>query len=132
MAAKNKPAPSPLAALIDELGSLEKELAPLKVKISRADALRKQLREAHDGLPAAAETIVSGERFRVIVGPRGNQTYIDYPALLKLVKPAAFCKFATCTLDALRTNVAAELVEKVTRLVQGGPRSLKVLENVAP
>jgi hypothetical protein len=128
--ATTKPAttPDPTPAWIDELGSLEKELAPLKTKIQRVEMLRKQIRTAAETGSATAEIQVSGSRYIAILGPRGNQTIINLPELVKRIKAAAFAKFATTTLSALQQHVDAETVEAVTATEATGPRSLKILE----
>jgi hypothetical protein len=134
LAAKTKPtaaAPPPYAALIDELGDIERELAPLKQKISRAEGLRKLLRAAFADAPAADEIKAEGSRYVAVLGPRGNQTIIDYPVLVKGLTAPAFAKFATCTLAALEEHAPAELVARVTSLAATGPRALHVTAKAA-
>lgn len=127
-----KPAalPDPVAALVDELGSLERDLAPHLTKIARVDVLRKALRAhyAGDAYPAADEIQVQGTRYTAILGPRGNETVVNYPGLIKAIRVHAFARFATCSLAALQKNVNPAVYAKVTSVAAIGWRSLKLLE----
>lgn len=126
--AKKAPTPKsdPLAAAVDELGSIEKELAPLAGRIARAEQLRKAIRQQ---TPDATSEI-AGERFVAVLGPRGNQTVIRFPALVKKIGAAAYAKVATVTLKALEEHWP-EHAAAVTSQEQTGTRSLKVLERGA-
>lgn len=120
-------APDPLAPAVDELGDIDVRLAPLRSLIAREQLLRSAVRDAHAANAAPGEIRVAGARFDCVLGPRGNQTAIDLAKLVRLIKPSAFAKFATCTLAALKLNVADENVALVTSVGPTGPRGLKVL-----
>jgi hypothetical protein len=122
------PAAVALAAQVDELGAIGDRLAPLRALIAREEALRKTIRAAHEASPADREIEVLGTRYRAVLGPRGNQTAIDFPAVIKSIKAAAFAKFATCGIGTLAENVSPDLYSAVTSTDQTGPRSLKVYE----
>jgi hypothetical protein len=114
----------PLPALADELGALEKELAPLAGKITRAEALRKEIRiQTPDN-----RREIAGEKFLVTLGERGNQTVVDYPALAKKIGFEKYASIATATLKALALHVAPGILARFVRTEQTGPRSLKVFE----
>jgi len=114
--------------MVDELGLLEKELAPYAGKIARIECLRRNLRAHVPGAPAARTFELEGERFIALVGARGHQTVIDYANVAKLIGTEAYAKFATCTLKDLQAHVAPGLVAYSIRTEQAGPRSLKVIE----
>lgn len=126
MAPPPAPALSPIAAAVDELGDLEKLLAPFKLQIARAEQLRRIVRSAFEDSPAEEEIKATGSRFVAVLGPRGNETRIDFPELIAAIKPERFALFATCTLKSLRDNAPAELVARVTSVGNTGPRSLAV------
>jgi hypothetical protein len=116
--------PDPLATLADELGAIEKELAPFAGKIKRQEAIRKDIRAK---APDSQDQIV-GERFVVELGERGLETTADFPALVKKIGAEAFAKFATAKLKALHANVKPGILAFFLKSERTGPRSLKVLE----
>ncbi len=72
-----KPVADPLAVLADELGDIDRELAPWRAKIAREDAVRRTLRDQHRG-NAPAETItIAGTRWTVILGCKPNDAAIS-------------------------------------------------------
>lgn len=119
------------APIVDEIGDLERELAPLKPKAARLELLRKQLRYAYENSPAESEYTVEGSRYAIAVGPRGNQTVIDIPKLLKLIGVKLFARIASVTLKALESECAPDVVETVCSVSRLGSRPLKVLEKAA-
>lgn len=123
--------PSPLAAMADELGALEKEyalaMAPLELKLPRMKALKEALQAACPA-PADKEWIVEGEKFGVKLGPRANQRLINIVALVKKIGPAAFAKFATTTLGELEKNVSPDVAKAFVSTDQIGPRKLSTFE----
>lgn len=114
-----------LAAIADELGDLERELAPLKPKITRADALRKLLREAHRDEPAGDSFTVAGERWTVQLGPKGNESVVDTSRLAELVGIGKAYEFASITLKALET-CAPDIRAAVVSTNATGTRPLHV------
>lgn len=125
-----KPAKAPasqFAPLADELGALEKEMAPFAQKISRIEALRKALRA---GCPAkdAEPWTVDGAHFVAVLGPRALERKCDFAALVKAIGAKAFAAFATCTLGALETNVTPAIVASVVDSKATGFRPLKTFE----
>jgi hypothetical protein len=118
---------SEFAPLADELGALEKEMAPYAQKLSRIDLLRKQLRAA---CPVAAdkEWTVEGARFAVVLGACADQRHIDIKHLVRLISAKSYAIFATCTLKALEENTSPGVVAAVVTSSASGPRSLKTFE----
>ena len=116
---------------VDELGAIQKQLAPLRSLIAREEKLKREIRAAHDGFPADREIPLAGAAFTAVLGAKGMQTVINLPKLIKIIKAAGFAKFATCTLQTLCANVAEPIYEGVTSLEQTGPRSLATFERPA-
>lgn len=124
---KNNPL---LAAEVDELGALEKELLPFAEKIKRIDALRKRIRIEFDSVPAADAREVHGKRFFAVVGPRAFQRTIDMVELIKSIGLKVFSRLATMSLATLEDNVDPVVVSKVVSTAQTGTRPLKTFERV--
>ena len=122
-----KAAVSQFGFLADELGALEKEMAPHAQKISRIEALKKALRAACTAPPAEQWT-VDGTKFVAVLGPRSDQRLVDIPRLVKAITAAAFAKFATCTLKDLELHVAPATVASVVSSSASGSRPLKTFE----
>ncbi len=119
---------------VDELAALERDIAPFEAKFARAATLRSQLRRAYgdgDTHPANAEIRVEGTRAWAILGPRANASVIDYASLVRRIRAAAFCKFATCTLQSLARNVTPEIASAVVSVKQIGPRTLRTYSKEA-
>ena len=115
------------APLADELGALEKDMAPYAQKLARIDALRKALRAA---CPAKAEETwtITGTRFIAILGPRALERSIDLAKLVKVLGAKVFAGFATCTLKTLEEKVSPAVVASVVTSDATGSRSLKTFE----
>jgi hypothetical protein len=125
-----KPRPDPVsqfAPLADELGALEKEMAPHAQKLARIEALRKALRAACTAKDGEQWT-VTGNRFIAVLGPRANQRLVDFPRLVKKIGAVLYAKFASCTLKDLEQYVAPDVAAAVITESATGPRSLKTFE----
>lgn len=117
-----------LAANVDELGDIEKQLAPFEAKRKRAEQLRGAIR-AHFADAAADQPLeAQGTRFMVLLGPKANERSIDYAKLWKLAGAKAK-SIATVTLKALESAVSCSVfAEVVSEPKPTGSRSLKVYE----
>lgn len=128
------PTPEPNSSsngkLVDELGALEKEMAPHAQKLARIELLRKTLRAACPVSPDKPWTI-EGARFMAIVGAKAPERSINYVALVKQIGAGVFAKFATCTLKDLELKVAPAIVAAVITSANTGSRSLKTFEKGA-
>lgn len=124
--ATEKPA-SEFSPLVDELGALEKEMAPHAQKLARIEQLRKALRAACIA-PADKEWTVEGQRFSAVLGMRGNEQAIGFSALVKAIGAKAFALFAKCTLKDLEAHCAPAIVAGVVSSARTGSRSLKTFE----
>jgi hypothetical protein len=125
-------APDPLAALADELGEIDRTLAPFRTRIARETALKSQMRAAVEAaeVPSDVEVRVAGTRFDVILGPKALEKSIDFKGLAKRIGLKAYAAFAKCTLKDLETHAPGRQAEVVTS-AQTGPRSLKIFERAA-
>lgn len=77
VAAKSAPVADPLATLADELGDLDKELAPFKTKIARVDAIRRTLRDQHVGRPSEETFTINGKKWTVMLGCKPNDVPVS-------------------------------------------------------
>jgi hypothetical protein len=115
-----------LAPLADELGELELELAPLKGKIARADAIRRVLREAYADLPANGSYQVYGQRYAAMIGPKGAQTTVNTQRLFNLIGAEKFLDLATVTVKNVE-RCPVEIRGQVVSVDMAGTRSLSVI-----
>jgi hypothetical protein len=120
-----------LAAAVDELGSIDTQLAPYRTLIAREQVLRTAIRGAYKDDATAGEIRVDGAEYDAVLGAPGNQTVIDLTKLVRTIKPTAFAKFATTTLTALKEHVATDIYNLVTAVKATGPRSLKTFVHLA-
>jgi hypothetical protein len=115
------------ALMADELGSLEKEMAPFAQKLARIEELRKALRAACPA-PADIPWTCMGTKFVAMLGPQAMQRTISFGGVVKAIGAKAYAAFATCTLKALEENCEPAVVAAVVSSGATGPRSLKTYE----
>jgi hypothetical protein len=135
VASKNPAVQTPdpkLTALVDEIGDLEKELAPHKPKAARLEKLRKQLRDLYDDKPASTPYTADGARYCIELGARGMQTVVNIPKLFKSVKLADFLKLAYVTLKDITAQCSPGVAASVLTEKQTGHRSLTITEKGKP
>jgi hypothetical protein len=121
-----------LALEVDELGDLEKELAPLRPKIARLELLRKSVRSRFDDSPADESFDAVGDRFVVSVGARSMESIVDMPRLIKLAGIKLVQTFARVTLKDLEAHTTFAMRAQVVSQQQTGYRTLKALERGKP
>lgn len=124
---KKAPPASPLALLVDEMGDLERELAPFKLKTARLEALRKSLRDSFRMQAPSGTFEVAGTRFLALVGPCGAQRLVNVAALFKLVGLKRFLAMAAVSLKALAENENTDVGLAVIETSDTGPRTVNVL-----
>jgi hypothetical protein len=79
--ARDANASARLAALADELGEVERQLAPLKSLFARAEQLRSEIRSEFKDAPVDRSFEIKGERFVLQVGVlQGAGTAVSYVA----------------------------------------------------
>ena len=137
MAAKQvKPVTPPVAAdsarltriaeLVDLIGTIEPQVAPVTPKIRKLEEARAELRKLCEDLPPENELRAEGSTHWAILGPRARKRLIDYPKLWKRAGVATMKEIATVTLDAIKTALGEEALASVTHEELTGPRSIKV------
>jgi hypothetical protein len=120
-----------LASNVDELGALERELAPFKSKIARVDVLRKAIRTHYADSDAAKDFTATGEKFYVQVGPKSREAVRNIAALVKAIGTKVFFKIAQVTEKSLEAHLTAPQIADVTTYELTGHRTLKVFEKAA-
>lgn len=117
------------SALVDELGALEKEIAPFRLKLARADALRAQLREIVSTKPAGAVQTIEGKGFVVELGPRAIVRTVNVVKLESLVSLRCLVGIVSCSLKALlENNVSSKVQAAVIESHATGSRSITITE----
>jgi hypothetical protein len=117
--------------MVDELGALEHELAPLKPKIARAELLRSSVRAAYADYVAAEAYTVEGQHYSLSIGARAHEKKVDLPRLFRAIGPKIFLLLCQVTQKALAEAVpkrvpAAVAVECVSESLFTGTRPLKI------
>jgi hypothetical protein len=115
-----------LAQIIDELGALEAEVAPLNPKLTRIKVLRDSIRERYAKQAADKDFVAEGTRYAVAIGACAWETEIDRNKLFKRIGKLAFLKWCGFTVKALK-NFDPEVAELVITKAQTGTRSLDVM-----
>jgi hypothetical protein len=121
---------SAIAAIVDELGALERKLQPFKPEMARVEDLRKALRAMFDTSPPAEAFQPSGDAFFATVGPRAVERSINPAKLIKAIGLKMYASFATVTLKALEANVACGIVAGVVSSANTGARPIKTFERI--
>jgi hypothetical protein len=125
------------AALVDELGQIEREIAreyaatAMKVgsKPGRAGAIRAEILKLYEDAQADVPFSIEGEAFAAMLAARTNQTCITAMAkVAKLLGRERFLAAATVTLGTLRKELTPQELAACTKTERTGPRSLSVVE----
>lgn len=132
-----EPKPDLLAAWIDELGDIQKKLAPHRALILREKDLKEFIRARYDDKDAEKEFSPEGSRFVALLGAKGiERRIVDMPRVFTALRKASFLKACSMTMKALEGAAIAagcpELVEAVLLQDRTGHRSLKVVEKGTP
>jgi hypothetical protein len=114
-----------LAAVVDEIGALEAELAPLKPKAKRLEMLRGALRLAFDARPAAESFTCEGDRFVVQLGAKAEKRTVNGGKLFKRIGAKLFLTVANVTLKALEA-LGPEALDCIDSDLSG-PREITVM-----
>lgn len=120
-----------LVSQVDELGDIDKQLAPLRALISRETALRAAIRSRFEDAPANETCEAAGTRYVVELGWRGVERSIDYPKLIKAIGLKAFSLIAKVTLKVLDDKVPCAIAFDVVTSANTGFRSFKITERGA-
>ena len=114
-----------LAAQVDELGALEKEMIPIRPKLVRIETLRGLIRKHYENEPAAKAFETRGAGFLATLGPRAYERSIDCAALAKEIGLKAFAAIARPTLKVVEETCAPDVVARVIKQDYVGARPLK-------
>lgn len=113
---------------VDELGALEAELAPVRVKLRRVETLRELIRRHFEKKPAAKSFEARGVKYFATVGAQAWQSEIDYAAVQKALGLAGYAKIAKPTLKILEETLAPDVLARVVTYDYRGARPLKTFE----
>ena len=115
-----------IAAQVDELGGIERELAPIRHKIAREEYLKKAIRATFEFSEADKPFEANGAKYTALLGPKALQRSLNPLKLIKAIGVKAYAAIAKVTLTDLENNVAAEIVAGVVTSANTGTRSLKI------
>ena len=117
-----------LAQHIDELGALESELAPIRVKLRRVETLRELIRRHFEKKPAAKSFEARGKKYFATLGACAWQSEVDYKAVQKALGLAGYAAIAKPTLKALEETLAPDVLARVVAYDYRGARPLKTFD----
>jgi hypothetical protein len=117
-----------LSSNVDELGALERDLAPFALKIARVKSLREAIRGHYDSKPGDSVFMAYGEKFCVSLGMKSREATRNIPKLIKLIGARLFNSIATVTEKALKAEVPCAVIDECTTYALTGFRSMKVFE----
>jgi hypothetical protein len=120
------------AVVVDEIGSLTKELAPFKSKIARREELAKVCRSWAADTDAAEPFSVDGERFTVLLSPKGNETALNMVSVWTALGRKKFIQAASISLTALKLLLPEATIASLSSKEQTGSRTLTVTEKPQP
>jgi hypothetical protein len=117
-----------VAANVDELGALERELMPYRAKLTRIDMLRAAIRTSYDNEDAAAGFEARGAKYVCMIGARAEKRVINVPALIKKVGLKFYSQLCAPTITALEAMCACDIVAAVVTSEQTGARSIRTFQ----
>ncbi len=114
--------------IVDEFGRLDQELSPVKSKQRRFEELGKLIRSWHASAEPEAAVSSAGDRFKVVLGPRGMQTRLtDMAEVYRILGHAKYLEHTSITLKALEeSDVDSAVVASLTIKERTGTRSLVI------
>ena len=113
-------------AVVDEYADLVAETTPWKAKFTRRDDLAKIIRDWYVNADANKAHLAEGDRFQVLLSPKGNETVIDMVKVWAALGRKKFIEAVTVSLTALKEVVPAATIAAMTTKNQTGSRSLTV------
>jgi len=124
-----KPTKKELAKLVDELGGLEAEIAPLAAKKARVDQLRAELRRTFEDQPGEKTFALAGEKFTVTIGMKEMQRSIRcMKSLFASVGAEHFVPVATVTLKNVETILRPDQLADFIKTERTGPRPVNTFQ----
>ena len=128
------------AALVDELGPIEKEIAAeyatvaiaLGTKPERAAALCAEILALYENAQAEIPFVAEGEKFVAMLTARTNQTEVTSMAKVQnFLGRENFLKLASIGLGVLRKHLDPTQLASCTKTQRTGERTLTVVERGA-
>ena len=133
MSTPQKKTDPPSAAVVDEFGRLDAELALLKPKLDRHEELRKQIAACYDDQPAEQDFQAAGDQFTAVIGPRGNRRkIIDMKKVFKAMGQAIFFKLCDLPLGKLDALIPEHEQKGIVQWEKSGSRTVKVVVKTEP
>jgi hypothetical protein len=120
------------AAIADELGALDTELAPFKTKYSRAESLRKALREICKDREATSQFVFEGDNYVVTLGAKSNEKFVRLAAAFKALGKVKFITACSMTIKAITEAVAPEVLPSLVGSEQTGSRNISIQHKGKP
>lgn len=117
-----------LAQHVDELGALEAELAPVRVKLRRVETLRDLIRKQFEKKPAGKSFEARGRKYFATLGACAWQSEVDYNQVVKALGLAGYAKIAKPTLKVLEETLPPDVLARVVSYDYRGARPLKTFE----
>jgi hypothetical protein len=119
-------------ALVDELGSLDQELARLKPKLDRAKWLREVIAGWYADEKPEAAMLAEGNAYSAIVSPMGNKrTVTSMIAVRKRLGDREFMAHCSIGLGVLDELLTVEELPEFVESERSGPRSVKTVAKAA-
>jgi hypothetical protein len=119
-------------ALVDELGSLDQELARLKPKVDRAKWLREVIAGWFVDEKPEAALLADGDKYSAIVSAMGNKrTVTSIVALRKRLGDREFMAHCSIGLGVLDELLTTEELPEFVSTERSGARSVKTVAKAA-
>jgi hypothetical protein len=115
------------AAIIDEFGRLDAELALMKPKVKRHEELRKQIQSWYENENPTVGFVAKGLQYGVIVGAKARERKIVNMARLAKLLGARFVDLCTFPLSALDANTTAEQRDGIVTEGHTGSRTVRAV-----
>jgi hypothetical protein len=113
------------AAVIDELGELQREIAVFRPKLKRAEELQKQVQSWYSSEAPDKSFEADGCRYRVQVGMRENPRRItDMMRVFLHLGKTKFVSLASIALKDLEAVVDGNVIDTLLTEERSGPRSV--------
>jgi hypothetical protein len=112
--------------VVDEYADLVAETTPWKAKFTRRDDLAKIIRDWYVAEDANATHTAQGERFHVLLSPKGNETVINMRNVWNALGRKQFIEAVSVSLTRLKELLPAATVASFTTKEQTGSRTLTV------
>jgi len=119
-------------ALVDELGTLDAELARLKPKIDRAKWLREVIAGWYADEKPESAMVANGDKYQAIVSQMGNKrSVISIKEVKRRLGETEFMQHCSIGLGVLDEILTVEELPQFIKTERTGPRSVKTVAKAA-